>query len=156
MTGESVSYVAAFGGGLVSFLSPRVLPLVSACLSIIDVTQPDGHGRLGKVERDTGLFVLGFGAVFVLLGLSATSIGRLLFRNEVALARISGAIVRAMPLFILGSLVLRAPRLYREKRFHPDLSRFGPFASPVAGVAFGFGWTPCIGPVLTSVLAIAA
>lgn len=160
MTGESVSFVAAFAGGVVSFLSPCVLPLVPAYLSIItglDVTKPDeSGGRMGKVARDTGLFVLGFGAVFVVLGLSATSIGRVLFRNQVALTRISGAVVLTMALFILGSLVLRAPWLYQEKRFHPDLSRFGPFAAPVAGVAFGFGWTPCIGPVLTSILALAA
>lgn len=161
MTSESVSYVAAFGGGVVSFLSPCVLPLVPAYLSIVtglDVTAP-GHDRrhqLTTVARDTGLFILGFSAVFILLGLSATSIGRALFRNQGALTRISGLVVLVMALFILGSLILRAPWLYQEKRFHPDLSRFGPFAAPVAGVAFGFGWTPCIGPVLTSILALAA
>lgn len=58
--------------------------------------------------------------------------------------------------FVVGSLVARAPWLYQERRFHPQLSRFGPFATPVAGVAFGLGWTPCIGPVLTAVLAVAA
>ncbi|MGD9798170.1 MAG: cytochrome c biogenesis CcdA family protein [Microbacteriaceae bacterium] len=160
MNSDSVSYVAAFGGGLVSFLSPCVLPLVPAYLSIItglDVTEPgDVRHRWVKVARDTGLFILGFGSVFVLLGLSATSIGRVLFRNQVVLTRVSGLVVVAMALFILGSLVLRSPWLYQEKRFHPDLSRFGPFAAPVAGVAFGFGWTPCIGPVLTSILALAA
>lgn len=161
MTGDSVSYVAAFGGGVVSFLSPCVLPLVPAYLSIVtglDVTAPRGGGRrhLARVARDTGLFILGFGAVFVLLGLSATSIGRALFRNQVALTRLSGLVVLVMALFILGSLLLRAPWLYQEKRFHPDLSRYGPLAAPVAGVAFGFGWTPCIGPVLTSILALAA
>jgi cytochrome c-type biogenesis protein len=61
-----------------------------------------------------------------------------------------------MALFLLASLVLKSPWLYQEKKWHPQLDRFGPFAAPVAGVAFGFGWTPCIGPVLTSVLAIAA
>jgi cytochrome c-type biogenesis protein len=60
-----------------------------------------------------------------------------------------------MALFLLGSLVLRSPWLYQERRFHPSPSRLGPFAAPVAGAAFGFGWTPCIGPVLTSVLAVA-
>lgn len=161
VTGDSVSYVAAFGGGLVSFLSPCVLPLVPAYLSIItglDVTKPQEGGRhqLATVARDTGLFILGFSSVFILLGLSATSIGRVLFQNQVALTRISGLVVLTMALFILGSLLLRSPWLYKEKRFHPDLSRFGPFAAPVAGVAFGFGWTPCIGPVLTSILALAA
>lgn len=161
MTGDSVSYFAAFGGALESFLSPCVLPLVPAYLSIItglDVTRTEDRSRhqMVRVARDTGLFILGFSAVFILLGLSATSIGRVLFRNQVALTRISGLVVLAMALFILGSLIVRAPWLYREKRLHPDLSRFGPFAAPAAGVAFGFGWTPCIGPVLTSILALAA
>jgi cytochrome c-type biogenesis protein len=65
-------------------------------------------------------------------------------------------IVLAMALYMLGSLGLRTPGLYQERRWHPDLSRFGPFAAPVAGVAFGFGWTPCIGPVLGSISAVAA
>ena len=72
------------------------------------------------------------------------------------LTRLSGLVVLAMALFLLASLILKAPWLYQEKRWHPALDRFGPFAAPVAGVAFGFGWTPCIGPVLTSVLAFAA
>lgn len=161
MSADSVTYVAAFGGGVVSFLSPCVLPIVPAYLSLItglDLTRHErvaGH-QLARVARHTALFVAGFSAVFVLLGLSATTVGRSLFRNQAVLTRVSGLVLLAMALFLLGSLVVRAPWLYREHRFHPDLSRFGPFAAPVAGVAFGFGWTPCIGPVLTSVLAVAA
>jgi cytochrome c-type biogenesis protein len=157
---DSVTLVAAFGGGLVSFLSPCVLPIVPAYLSILtglevaDVEQ--GRGNLARIARDTGLFVAGFSAVFILLGLSATAIGSTLVDNQAIITRVSGLVVLAMALFLLGSLILRAPWLYQERRFHPDLSRFGPFAAPVAGVAFGFGWTPCIGPVLTSILAIAA
>lgn len=161
MSGESVGYLAAFGGGIVSFLSPCVLPIVPAYLSLItglDVTRSDLRttGQLGGVARDTALFIAGFSAVFVLLGLSATTVGRAVFRNQVVLTRISGLVVLAMALFVLGSLFVRAPWLYRERRFQPDLSRFGALAAPVAGVAFGLGWTPCIGPVLTSVLAVAA
>jgi len=74
----------------------------------------------------------------------------------VLLTRVSGLLVLAFALFLLGSLVLRAPRLYQERRFHPRLSRYGAFAAPVAGAANGFGWTPCLGPVLTSVLLVAA
>lgn len=157
---ENITYVAAFGGGLISFLSPCVLPIVPAYLAIItgldlgDVERGHGHGV--RIARDTLLFIAGFSAVFILLGLSATTIGSALFENQGLITRISGLVVLAMAMFVLGSLVLRAPWLYQERRFHPDLSRFGPFAAPVAGVAFGFGWTPCIGPVLTSILAIAA
>lgn len=161
MTGESVTYIAAFGGGVVSFLSPCVLPIVPAYLSVItglDITKADEAPprHLARVGRDTGLFIAGFSAVFIVLGMSATTIGRTVFRNQLILTRISGLLVLAMALFLLGSLIVRSPWLYQERRLHPDLSRFGPFAAPVAGVAFGFGWTPCIGPVLSSVLAVAA
>lgn len=160
MSGDSATYVAAFGGGVVSFLSPCVLPIVPAYLSLItglDVTSPSGgRGQLVRVARDTGLFIAGFSTVFILLGLSATTIGRAVFQNQLILTRVSGLVVIAMALFLLASLVARAPWLYQERRFHPDLSRFGRFAAPVAGAAFGLGWTPCIGPVLGSVLAVAA
>jgi cytochrome c-type biogenesis protein len=156
----SVTYLGAFGAGVVSFASPCVLPLVPAYLSIVtglDVSEIQHGARehLGRVARDTALFVAGFSAVFILLGLSATAVGRTVFRNKVVLTRVSGAVVVAMALFLLGSLVLRSPWLYQERRFHPSPSRLGPFAAPVAGAAFGFGWTPCVGPVLTSVLAVA-
>ena len=93
--------------------------------------------------------------MFIVLGLSATALGKAAFHNQVTITRLSGVIVIAMALYMLGSLVLRAPGLYQERRWHPDLSRFGPFAAPVAGVAFGFGWTPCIGPVLGTILGLA-
>ncbi len=161
MTGDGISYFAAFGGGLVSFLSPCVLPLVPAYLSIVtglEVAELREGGRhhMVRIARDTGMFIAGFTTVFILLGLSATAIGKTLVRNQATLTRISGLIVLAMALFLAASLVVRAPWLYGEKRFHPSASRFGPFAAPVAGAAFAFGWTPCIGPVLGSVLALAA
>lgn len=106
--------------------------------------------------RDTGLFVAGFSAVFVALGLSATALGSALIRHQALLTRIGGLVVLSMAPFLLGSLVLRTPRLFAERRFHPNLARLGPFAAPVAGAAFALGWTPCIGPILTSVLALAA
>ena len=92
----------------------------------------------------------------MLLGLTAASIGQLLRDHQVALTRISGAIMLAMALFLLGSFFLRAPWLYQEKRFHPQLGRYGVAAPVVAGVAFGFGWSPCFGPILGSILGIAA
>ena len=157
---SDVGYIAAFGGGFVSFLSPCVLPLVPAYVSMVtglDVAElRAGEGRhAGPLARGTGLFVLGFGTVFVVLGLGANAFGGAVFRNQILLTRISGLVVVAMALFLVGSLVLRAPWLYRELRFHPSPSRLGPLAAPVTGAAFGFGWTPCIGPVLGSVLAFA-
>ncbi|MDQ3946400.1 MAG: cytochrome c biogenesis protein CcdA [Actinomycetota bacterium] len=161
MAGETVTYIAAFGGGVVSFLSPCVLPLVPAYLSIItglDVAEVrQGRARhLPGIAWHTGLFVAGFSAVFVLLGLSATTLGQAALRNQSTITRVSGLIMLAMALYVLGSLVLSAPGLYQERRFQPNLARFGPFAAPVAGVAFGFGWTPCFGPVMASVLSVAA
>lgn len=156
-----LTYLAAFGGGIISFLSPCVLPIVPGYLSVITgldlgELRAGGKRHLLRVARDTSLFVAGFGVVFVVLGLSATTLGRTLVRNQLLLTRVSGVIVLAMALFMVGSITLRAAWLYQEKRFHPDLGRFGPLAPPIAGAAFGFGWTPCIGPVLGSILAVAA
>jgi cytochrome c-type biogenesis protein len=155
------AYALAFTGGVVSFLSPCVLPMVPGYLSLITGTDIAALGdaprrRRLAVLRDTSLFVAGFTAVFVLLGLTATSVGRVFSDNQAILVRLSGALVLAMGFFLLGSLVLQAPWLYQEKRFHPSVGRWGRAGPPVAGVAFGFGWSPCIGPVLASITAIAA
>jgi cytochrome c-type biogenesis protein len=156
-----VSYAAAFAGGLLSFASPCVLPVVPPYLSLItglDVAQLRAGARLhlGQITRQTGLFIAGFSAVFIALGLSATAVGQALARHQATLTRVSGLVVLAMALVIVVSLVARVPLLERDTRFQPKLSRYGAFAAPVAGAAFGFGWTPCIGPVLGSVLAVAA
>jgi cytochrome c-type biogenesis protein len=152
---------SAFGAGIISFLSPCVLPIVPAYLSLItglsvgDVRE--GNVKvLPRIAYDTALFVAGFTVVFVLLGLITTAAGEALFENQETLTRISGALVILMALYLAGSQLLMAPRLYQEFRFHPHLERFGPVAAPVAGVAFGLGWTPCIGPVLGTVLSFAA
>lgn len=175
----------AFAGGVASFASPCVLPLVPAYLSVVaglDITRrrdpaqaltaaagtagpslardgtPEGETmsrrRLGAVTRDTALFVVGFGGVFVVLGLSASALGRTVIHHQGALTRISGVVVVAMALFLAGTVFLRSPALYGEWRPHPRLARFGPLAAPVAGAAFAFGWTPCVGPILASVLAL--
>ncbi|MDH3755341.1 MAG: cytochrome c biogenesis protein CcdA [Acidimicrobiia bacterium] len=155
------SYFIAFGAGVISFLSPCVLPVVPGYLSVItglDIADADSGNRrqMVGVVRDTSFFIAGFGAVFVSLGLSATSLGSLLVDHQLFLTRLSGVLVLSMALFIIGSMYLEAPFLYQEARFNPELGRFGRAAPGVAGVAFGFGWTPCIGPVLGSILTIAA
>jgi len=156
-----LAYLAAVGGGVVSFLSPCVLPLVPGYLSIVTgldiATLEDGasaHTR--RIVGTTALFIAGFGTVFVLLGLTASGIGEPLRTHQEILTRVSGALMLTMALFLLGSMFLRAPWLYQEKRFHPALGRFGAAAPLVAGAAFGFGWSPCLGPILGSILGIAA
>jgi cytochrome c-type biogenesis protein len=156
-----VSYFAAFGGGVASFLSPCVLPIVPGYLSLVtglDLSALEGGVRQHAVRivRETALFMVGFAAVFILLAVTATSVGQAVVRNHVLLTRVSGAVMLAMAVFLAAGLVMNASFLYREARFHPDLSRFGLLAAPVAGVAFGFGWTPCLGPILSSIIALAA
>jgi cytochrome c-type biogenesis protein len=151
----------AFGAGVLSFLSPCVLPIVPAYLSLITGVSvgemQEGNVKvLPRIAYDTALFVAGFTVVFVLLGLITTAAGEALFENQETLTRISGALVILMALYLAGSQLLMTPRLYQEFRFHPHLERFGPVAAPVAGIAFGLAWTPCIGPVLGTVLTFAA
>jgi len=147
----------AFGGGVISFLSPCVLPVVPAYLSLmtglsVGELQTAKGADLAAIARTTLLFIAGFTAVFVVLGLVSTSIGQTVFRNQVMLTRLAGVMVILMAVYLAGSQLLMAPALYREARFQPHLDRLGPLAAPVAGAAFGLGWTPCIGPVLGAVL----
>jgi cytochrome c-type biogenesis protein len=158
---DNLYVFAAFGAGVISFVSPCVLPIVPGYLSLVtglsvgEIREQQRH-YLQRIAVNTGLFVLGFTVVFVLLGLLTTAAGSALFRNQETLTRISGGLVLLMACYLAGSQLLTTPRMYQEFRFHPHLDRFGPVAAPVAGAAFGLGWTPCIGPILGSVLGLAA
>lgn len=161
VTGSALADLVAFGGGVISFLSPCVLPLVPAYLSVVtglDVAevQKRPKGNVGRIAAHTALFVMGFGAVFVTLGLSATFAGHLLNANKVILTRVSGVLVVAMAAFLALSVKVNIPWLQGERRINLNPARLGPMAAPLTGAAFGFGWTPCIGPILASVLAVAA
>jgi cytochrome c-type biogenesis protein len=153
--------LTAFGGGIISFLSPCVLPIVPGYLSFVSglsigEIETARRTTLARIAISTGMFVLGFSVVFVILGLVTTSVSQELFENQETLTRISGGFVLLMAAYLAGSQLLTTPRLYQELRFHPHLERFGPVAAPIAGAAFGLGWTPCIGPVLATVLNFSA
>ena len=153
------SLLLAFGGGMLSFLSPCVLPLVPGYLSLMSgvstahlavATKPDTRQLL----RATLLFVAGFTVVFTALGAGASAVGQALLAHQQTLSRVAGAVVVVMGLFIAGVLTPRW--MMRERRVHVTPDRLGAFAPPVMGMAFAFGWTPCIGPALAAVLTTAA
>ena len=159
--GSTVGFTAAFAAGLVSFLSPCVLPLVPAYVSYV-AGQPahpahsanDGRDRI-RAALLSGFFVLGFSTVFIALGASATAVGRLLLQYRYEANIIGGAIVVAFGLLMIG-MTRGLPWLQRDLRFHPRLAGGHPAPAYVLGLAFGFGWTPCIGPVLGAILTVSA
>jgi cytochrome c-type biogenesis protein len=143
-----------FLAGLASFLSPCVLPLVPGYLSYMSGISSGAESRSRlRLLGATISFVLGFTTVFVALGLSASAIGAFLVSNRIGLTRVAGALIIVMGLVFMGLIPL--PWLYREKRFHLRPAHTVP-GSYLMGLAFGFGWTPCIGPALAAVLALAA
>lgn len=156
---SSISVGFAFLAGLVSFLSPCVLPLVPSYvmyvtgMTVTELTTDGTRAARGRAALHAGLFVLGFGLVFIALGATATVLGSTLRRALPLLQQIGGIVIAAFGLYLLG--VLRLPFLMRERRVHLASKPAGLVGSVVAGVAFGAGWTPCVGPVLASILVYA-
>lgn len=158
MTG-SVSYIAAFVAGLVSFLSPCVLPLIPAYLSFmtgLTTAELAGERRAStRVLVPALLFVLGFSLVFVGLGISATVLGQFLIEYRAIAEKVGGVLVMAFGILMLG--IIRVPWLYGEARADMAASRrFGQAAALVMGMSFAAGWTPCVGPILGAILGLAA
>ncbi|MCT8999597.1 cytochrome c biogenesis CcdA family protein [Chelativorans intermedius] len=155
-----VGYASALFAGALSFLSPCVLPLVPpylcymAGVSVEDFRRPDAAAgaRLSLLSAAL-FFVLGFSTVFVALGAGASTIGALLRAWQQELAIVAGLVIIVMGLNFLG--VVRIPLLSREARFQAGGRPAGFGAAYVMGLAFGFGWTPCIGPVLGPILTLA-
>lgn len=163
ISADPLGLLVAFGAGMLSFLSPCVLPLVPGYVSMVSglsAADLDGSG-LGRVRRPPAAalpgvlgFIAGFTVVFTALGAGASAVGHLLVAHQRGLDIAAGAVIALLGLWLAG---VGTPRLFQtERRFHPRPSSLGRWAPPVMGMAFAFGWTPCIGPVLGGVLGLAS
>ena len=152
--------IAAFLAGLLSFLSPCVLPLVPGYVSLVSGASADGLSAtpeqqrplLGAVMLNSCLFIAGFSLVFIALGAVATTVGQLTREFHRELAMVAGAVIIIFGLHLTGLVKIKA--LYADKRIH-GLGGAGKAGAFLVGFAFAFGWTPCIGPILAGILVLA-
>ena len=157
---SAIALLTAFGAGIVSFLSPCVLPLVPGYVSYVAGDRlAHGHHEGDSSWRLPVLglslcFVLGFSTVFIVLGAGATGLGQLLLRYKNEANIVGGAMVMTFGLFMTG--LLKLPWLQRDLRFHGQIQGARPAGAYLIGLAFAFGWTPCIGPVLGVILTLSA
>jgi cytochrome c-type biogenesis protein len=158
---HDISLIMAFAAGVVSFLSPCVLPLVPGYLSVVSGLSFDqlalSHSKPALLRRAAGhavFFILGFSTIFVALGASATAIGQFMQVRANLFTKIGGVIVILLGLHIMG--VWKIGLLYREKRFLRSGLSKGVVGAFITGLAFAFAWTPCIGPILGAILTFSA
>ena len=151
----ALGFLVAFVAGLLSFLSPCVLPLVPSYLGFLTgMTLPEVSARRHRVLLHALLFVGGFSLVFILLGASATALGRALNYYQIWLQRVGGVLIILFGLVCLG--VFNPQFLSMERRVQLERKPVGYLGSALVGMAFAAGWTPCIGPVLGGILGLAA
>ena len=151
--------LAAFVAGLISFLSPCVLPLVPGYVSLIsgagveELKEQQGQ-LLRKVMLNSAAFIIGFSIVFITLGAISTEVGQMLARYKTVLAQVAGVVIILFGLHLTGILQIKA--LLADTRLHKLKGGSTPWGAFVVGFAFAFGWTPCVGPILGVVLGFAA
>lgn len=158
-----VQIVIAFGAGVISFVSPCVLPLLPGYLSMMSgysASQLEsGDVSTGRMTRVILLFILGFTLVFTAIGAAASTVSQFLVRNLNTFTQVAGALIIAFGILMVAMAISNRGFLSvvsQEKRLHVRPSKLGKWAPPVMGAAFGFGWTPCIGPVLGVIIATAS
>ncbi len=157
-----ITYFGALSAGLLSFFSPCVLPLIPAYLcflggaSLEELTAEGGVDKKvsNKVFTSALTFVLGFSTVFILMGASASALSRIIIQYMDTLSYIAGVVIIFFGLHYMG--FFRITFLNFEKRFHIENKPSGIVGSYILGLAFAFGWTPCVGPILATILMVAA
>lgn len=155
MEGTSLGLTIAFGAGLLSFLSPCVLPLIPSYVTFITgLSLEDVQKSRRAALIHALLFVLGFTLIFLALGATATALGQLLGYQRVWITRVGGVLIIVFGLYMLG--VFNISFFSQERRVHIANKPIGYLGTLLVGVAFGAGWTPCIGPILGSILTYAA
>jgi cytochrome c-type biogenesis protein len=155
MEGTSLGLTIAFGAGLLSFLSPCVLPLIPSYVTFITgLSLEDVQKSRRAALIHSLLFVLGFTLIFLALGATATALGQLLGYQRVWITRVGGVLIIVFGLYMLG--VFNISLFSQERRIHIANKPIGYLGTLLVGIAFGAGWTPCIGPILGSILTYAA
>ncbi len=155
VNGPSIGALVAFGAGVVSFLSPCVLPLIPSYITFItgmSLDEVQQHRRAAVVH--SLLFITGFTIIFLLLGASASALGQIAFRARDWVARLGGVLIIVFGLYLLGAFDIAL--FSRERRVHLANKPAGYLGTLLVGLAFGAGWTPCIGPILGAILTYTA
>ncbi|MBM7623960.1 cytochrome c biogenesis CcdA family protein [Sporohalobacter salinus] len=154
MAGKNISFLIAFGAGFISFISPCVLPLIPTYITYLSGVSVDELKKNNRVKKklylNSIMFILGFTVIFILLGMSATFIGQFMLKNQMIIRKIGGVIVIIFGLHMIG--LFKFSFLYKVKKINYNPAKANIINSFLLGMSFSAGWTPCIGPILSTIL----